>query len=115
MNILADRPHAYIFFLLIRHLSLTTEKPPKTTTSPASPKLDPQCLELLHLRFNCALTDRAIARKMEISDRFLYHCFRDRAIALFSIYWDFLLIHDYATVKFPEKNCDRRYHQDRVV
>ena len=69
MNILADRPHEYIFFLLIHYLSLTTEKPPKTTISPASLKLDPQWLELLHLRFNCALTDRAIARKMGIRDR----------------------------------------------
>ena len=82
MNILADRPHAYIFFLLIRYLSLTTEKPPKTTTSAASLKLDPQWLELLHLRFNCALTDRAIARKMGLSDRTSYYCFRDRAIAI---------------------------------
>ena len=66
-----ERSHYQILLLLYRYLSSITKIPasPSAIAITSSNEFDPQWLELLRLRFEHGYNDRAIAKKMGVTDR----------------------------------------------
>lgn len=62
--------HPQIFLLILRYLYWTKEDSVERSpiTTPTT-QFDPQWVELLRLRFEFGFNDKAIAQKMQLSDR----------------------------------------------
>ena len=63
------RSHIQILLLLFRYFNSTTKTPFFSSAIDSVEEFDPQWRELLRLRFEYGYNDRAIARKLGVSDR----------------------------------------------